>query len=197
MVLYFYFAPSPKLCLNSFTMVKIVQREDPVLRQVATPVLLKDIGSKTIKRIIKDMVVAVTSQDDGIAIAAPQIGVSLRIFVVSKRLFEVTESKLAGPPRDLVFINPEITKRSREQKEMEEGCLSVRYLYGKVRRSAKATISAYDETGKKITIGASGLLAQVFQHEVDHLDGKLFTDRAKSLEEILPETTTSNHNVKP
>ena len=70
---------------------------------------------------------------------------------------------------------------------MEEGCLSVRWLYGKVRRSSKATINAYDEHGKKIVRGASGLLAQIFQHECDHLDGTLFIDKAKELWEMSEE----------
>ena len=68
----------------------------------------------------------------------------------------------------------------------EEGCLSVRYLYGKVKRSVKATIEAYDENGKRHTFGASGLLAQIFQHEMDHLSGVLFTDTAIDVEEIIP-----------
>jgi peptide deformylase len=87
---------------------------------------------------------------------------------------------------DLVFINPEIIKKSKEVKEMEEGCLSVRWLYGKVKRSNKVTVKAIDQTGKEFVMGASSLLAQIFQHEIDHLDGILFTDKAKDLEEIKP-----------
>ena len=67
---------------------------------------------------------------------------------------------------------------------MEEGCLSVRDIYGKVKRYQKATISAYDENGKKFTMGGSGLLAQVFQHECDHLEGVLFIDKAISIEKL-------------
>ena len=70
---------------------------------------------------------------------------------------------------------------------MEEGCLSVRYLYGKVSRANKVTIEAFDESAKKFTRGASGILAQIFQHETDHLDGVLFIDKAKDLTEVLPE----------
>ena len=69
---------------------------------------------------------------------------------------------------------------------MEEGCLSVRYLYGKVSRANQATIEAYDEKGKKFQRGGTGLLAKIFQHEVDHLNGILFIDKAKNLEEIPP-----------
>ena len=70
---------------------------------------------------------------------------------------------------------------------MEEGCLSVRYLYGKIRRSKKITMKAYNENGKIFQRGASGLLAQIFQHENDHLDGKLFIDKAKDIEDLPPE----------
>ncbi len=117
---------------------------------------------------------------DAVAIAAPQIGELLRIFVVSGNDFvaekiendELGSSKIATPP-DQVFINPEIIKRSRKELWLEEGCLSVRWLYGKVKRAEKVMIRAYDENGNLFTRGASGLLAQVFQHETDHLEGIL------------------------
>jgi peptide deformylase len=87
-----------------------------------------------------------------------------------------------------VFINPQITKFSKEKKWMEgEGCLSVRWVYGKVERATKVTLRAYDEYGNVFERGASGLLAHIFQHEVDHLDGILFIDKAKDLEEADPE----------
>ena len=68
-----------------------------------------------------------------------------------------------------------------------EGCLSVRWLYGSTHRSRKATITAYDEKGKKFQRGAAGLLAQIFQHETDHLKGVLFIDHAKDIKEELPQ----------
>lgn len=163
----------------------ILNRDNPILREMAQEIPLTDIGSPRINKIIKEMKTALASQDDGVAIAAPQIGYPLRIFVVSSRFLPKTKKDTA-PASDLVYINPVITKLSKEKKEMEEGCLSVRYLYGKVNRSQKATISAYDEHGNPITRGASGLLAQVFQHEVDHLNGILFIDKAKYIEEIIP-----------
>ena len=70
---------------------------------------------------------------------------------------------------------------------MEEGCLSVRYAYGKVYRSERATIEAYDEEGNKFSRGAGGILAQIFQHETDHLNGILFIEKAEQLEEISEE----------
>ena len=141
------------------------------------------------------MSAALKSQNDGVAIAAPQIGYSFRIFVVSGKIFhknfikgEEEFKKVSNKeiPKDLVFINPKISKLSREKEWVPEGCLSVRWLYGKTFRSKKATITAYDENGKKIIRGASGLLAQIFQHETEHLDGILFIDNAKDIKEELP-----------
>ena len=141
---------------------------------------------------------ALASQDDGVAIAGSQIGYLLRIFVVSHRIEKIIKKvkvedmdKPEVMAKDIVFINPSLKKLSKEKKTVEEGCLSVRYLYGKVSRRVKATIEAYDEQGKKFTKGASGLLAQIFQHEVDHLNGILFIDKAKYVEEIPPEKTSS------
>lgn len=169
-------------------MVTIVQREDPVLRAKAEAVPVETISSKKIQKIIADMKEALASQDDGVAIAAPQIGVSLQIFVVSgKVLGYIRGEDDGGNYDDLVFINPIITKYSREKDNMEEGCLSVRYLYGKVKRSTKVQIEAYDEHGTPISRGASGLMAQIFQHETDHLNGILFIDSATELEDIPPE----------
>lgn len=137
------------------------------------------------------MKTALLSQDDGVAIAAPQIGVSYRIFVISGRAFDIEkgdyeENKENPIAPDIVCINPTITRLSRDKEYMDEGCLSVRYLYGKVKRSTKATLEAYDENGKKFTRGGSGLLAQIFQHETDHLDGVLFIDKAKDIVDLPP-----------
>src|SRR3990167_7584579 len=94
--------------------------------------------------------------------------------------------------KDLVFINPEIIKLSKKKYWAPEGCLSVRWLYGKVFRADKATVRAYNENGERFTRGASGLLAQIFQHEIDHLNGILFIDTAKDLEELNPEEMKKN-----
>lgn len=158
-----------------------------MLRTRAAEVPLRDITSPNIKKIIAEMKEALLPHKDGVALAAPQIGVPLRVFVVSghvsdtKALAHDDKSK-KGP--DDVFINPEIMRVSREKKWMPEGCLSVRPWYGEVNRAVKVTIRSYDERGKRVTRGASGLLAQIFQHEVDHLDGILFIDKARHVEQI-------------
>ncbi len=171
---------------------------EKVLRKTAEEVRVRDIKTIKIKKILKEMSQALKSQADGVAIAAPQIGYKLRIFVVSGKIFAKDFEKRpprppATPPsqgeknlKDLVFINPKISKLSREKEWMPEGCLSVRWLYGNTFRSKKATITAYGENGKKFTRGASGLLAQIFQHETEHLNGRLFIDHAKDIREELP-----------
>ncbi len=175
-------------------MVTIVQKDAPVLRAVAKPVDKEMFGTPALAKVLKDMKEAIASQDDAVAIAAPQIGVGLRIFVVSGRVFDMLMGRDEENPEsaesqteDIVFINPEIVKVSKERKMVEEGCLSVRYLYGKISRAKKAKIRAYDERGKAFEIGGSGLLAQIFQHEYDHLEGKLFIDEAVELEDLPPE----------
>lgn len=171
-------------------MSKIVQRDEPVLREKAKEVPIHEITSSHIQKIIKTMKSALHKEEDGVAIAAPQIGESLRIFVVSGKVFAPNYPDLKDGeviPEDQVYINPEITKLSKQKKKMAEGCLSVRWLYGNVVRSTRATIQAHDEHGKIVKRGASGLLAQIFQHETDHLNGILFIDTAEDLEEIPPE----------
>lgn len=165
-------------------MVVIVQNGDPVLRKVAKEVALKDITGTKIKKVLSDMKRALHLQADGVAIAAPQIGIPLRIFVVSGKIFTDEWKKgkdVKEKVDDLVFINPVITKLSKKKKWMHEGCLSVRPLWGEVQRYTNATIEAHDEHGNKFERGAGGLLAHIFQHETDHLDGVLFIDKARNV----------------
>lgn len=170
----------------------ITTRGNPVLATEAALVDISTIGSKELNGVIQDMKDTLRNCEDGLAIAAPQIGESLSIFVVSGRFFpprsgdEGDEELPPGP--DLVFINPKITKRSAKKLLLEEGCLSVRWLYGDIERNDKVTLEALDENGKKVVRGASGLLAQVFQHETDHLKGILFIDSAENIREVLPES---------
>lgn len=169
-------------------MITIVQKEDPVLRKTAEEIPVKEISTPKVQKVIKDMKKALATQSDGVAIAAPQIGVSLRIFVVAGKIFEeswrrgeLSTDANSKKVEDLVFINPHITKLSKTKKWLHEGCLSVRPLWGEVQRSTNATITAYDENGNKFTRGAGGLLAHIFQHETDHLDGVLFIDKARNV----------------
>jgi len=174
-------------------MIEIIQNGNPILRKVAEEVTLSSITKPKIQKIIKDMKEALHSQSDGVAIAAPQIGVSLRIFVVSGKIFseDFVRGKDSEIPEnnypDLVFINPVFLKISKDKKLLPEGCLSVRPIYGKVRRATKASMEAYNEKGEKFIKEGTGLLAHIFQHETDHLNGILFIDKAKDLHESTSE----------
>ncbi len=162
-----------------------------MLRKTAKAVPKKDIGSPALKKVIAKMRKVLAGEGYGVAIAAPQIGESLRIFVVAGKAFVTDEEKKAFDnnepgqpvPPDMVFINPELARLSRAKKEMSEGCLSVRGKYGTVMRHLKASVKALDERGKPTTYHGSGLIAHIFQHECDHLDGILYTDKAVLLEE--------------
>ncbi|MCK4918571.1 MAG: peptide deformylase [Candidatus Pacebacteria bacterium] len=159
-------------------MLEVLQKGNPLLEEIAKEVPLESIFSPKIKNIISQMKEILRNTDDAIALAAPQIGESVRIFIISKKIFGECEDK-----DDLIFINPTIIKTSKEKKWAEEGCLSVRGVYGEVERFSKATIKAYDEEGKSFTFGGSGLLAQAFQHETDHLNGILFTEKTRNTRE--------------
>lgn len=164
---------------------KIVQIDtDPKnpLRGSAAPVKKSEFGTKELKEIISNMHKALRAENDGVALAAPQIGISKRIFVISPLAYE--ENAKWKP---LIFINPVLTKTSKKIEERQEGCLSVRWIYGKTKRHASATLEAYDEDGTRFSFGASGLIAHIFQHEIDHLDGILFIDHGYDLEEYSEE----------
>lgn len=161
-------------------MLSLIDKASPILRQKAAPVTPAEFSSPALLELIKGMRQALESCEDGIALAAPQVGVSQRLFIISEKINRDRRRRLA----ELTFINPVITRRSRETLTLEEGCLSLRHLYGETRRAAKVTVTAADEHGEKFTYHGSGLIAQIFQHEIDHLDGILFTDQASNLHEV-------------
>ena len=178
-------------------MTTIVQTGDKVLRETAKEIALTEIKTPKIKEILKKMTVTLSKAQDGVALAAPQIGVPLRIFIVYKiytdqktmqKMAEkekMAEKKLSPAEFGFdVFINPKITKISKKKQTVKEGCLSVIGVFGAMQRAEKVTVETYNEKGEKFSRGASGLLAQIFQHEMDHLNGILFIDTATNLEKL-------------
>ncbi|MFC1595176.1 peptide deformylase [Patescibacteria group bacterium] len=168
----------------------IVKVGNPVLRQKAQEVKPADIKSPKIKKIIETMSETLRKTEDGVGIAAPQIGVPLRIFIASEEA-KYTESnpkkcekKDKNSWKHYIFINPEIIKTSQNKIESQEGCLSVPGLIGLVPRAEKVKIEALDEKGKKIKLGTSKLFARLMQHEMDHLEGVLFVDRSEKVIKI-------------
>jgi peptide deformylase len=171
-------------------MKEIVQDGAPVLREVAKPVPEELFGTPELAQIIDDMKAALDPEVEGVALAAPQINVPYRIFIVRKDrtitpppLEEGVEPPLPTPVYEL-YVNPEIVKTSRKRAKVDEGCLSVRGVYGTANRHERVTIRARAMDGKKFERGGGGLMAQIFEHEIDHLNGILFIDHAEHLIEI-------------
>ena len=158
-------------------MKPIVQEPASVLRDTATLVTEKEWNTPALKKILTDMSEALAREEDGVAIAAPQIGVSKRIFLISKKIF-------SDALEDVVCINPSFVRLGKKKVQVSEGCLSVRWKYGLVKRAESATIRAYSAEGHEFVLQGRGLLAQIFQHEIDHLDGVLFIDKATKIENV-------------
>ncbi|MCR4334068.1 MAG: peptide deformylase [Patescibacteria group bacterium] len=176
-------------------MKEIVQDGAEVLRGTAEPVPEEFFDTPKLAKIIDDMTEALDPELEGVALAAPQIGIPYRIFIVRKdrTLPPLPEAPLGGPtPKsDLgvgppsaeveVYINPEIVKTSRKRAKADEGCLSVRGVYGTTNRHERVTVCARRVDGTKFERGGGGLIAQIFEHEIDHLNGVLFVDHAENL----------------
>jgi len=170
-------------------MVKIVQDGAPILREIAKPVPKELFGSAELARIIGDMVQALDKEPEGVALAAPQIGAPYRLFIVrADRTVNTANNQqpMTKEPDVQIYINPEIVKTSRKRALGEEGCLSTRGVYGAIKRHERVTISAYRQDGSRFTRGSGGIMAQVFEHEIGHLNGELFTDYAERLIRISP-----------
>ncbi len=148
--------------------IKIVP--DPALRQVCAPVTEVD---DTIRRLMDDMLETMYHAP-GIGLAAPQIGVAKRVVVM-----DVSEKD--EEPAPLRLINPEILWTSEDLVTAQEGCLSVPEQYAEVTRPADVKIAYLDQTGTRRELQADGILAVCIQHEIDHLDGVLFTDHLSTL----------------
>ncbi|MEN9338211.1 MAG: hypothetical protein RIQ41_525 [Candidatus Parcubacteria bacterium] len=171
--------------------VQIDEKPSNPLRAHSVSIKKTEFGSKDLQATILAMQQALAQEEDGVALAAPQLGISKRLFVVSPSAYE-EDAKW----KPLVFINPTITKASKKMEERQEGCLSVRWMYGKTKRHTSLTVEAYDMQGNKFSFGATGLIAHIFQHEIDHLDGILFIDHGYDLEEYTEEEVKSMMKTK-
>lgn len=177
----------------------IISVGDPTLRATAENIPIADITSSRIRELIRDMKTVLAKEEYGVAIAAPQVGESLRLFVVSGRAVQKKKRRPTAdapekdaaleelPEEDETYINPVLVKISRGHTDKHEGCLSIRGKWGMVPRAEKATVRAYNEKGEQFTRGASGFLAHIFQHEMDHLDGILYIDKATEVFDEKPE----------
>ena len=141
---------------------------DPVLKRKAKRVRI--IGN-SIRKLIGDMTETMHAIG-GVGLAAPQVGVPLRVIVI-------------GMPEEeeIVLINPEVVRRKGERL-VSEGCLSVPGYFGEIKRAESVTVKGLDQNGKKIRIKADELLAEVLEHEIDHLNGVLYIDHLESLDKL-------------
>ena len=159
---------------------KLVAENHFALHTISEDITPEEFADGTVKKLVSKMREALRSYNAdgfvGVAIAAPQIGVAKRVFVVEDQSKDRDDSLPS-----LVAINPKLVKLSRTAALLGEGCLSVPLRYGAVKRHKKVTLRALDENGEEYERGATGLLAQIFQHEFDHLDGTLFIDRAEKV----------------
>jgi peptide deformylase len=169
------------------TLRKIVTLPEAVLRRKARAVSKFDKGLQTV---IDDMIETMR-QAPGVGLAAPQIGLSERIIVVEYFEREEDEENEDAPKKVWAVLNPEITKFSEDTLMGVEGCLSIPGLVGEVERHAAIQVKGLNRHGKPMRIKAEGWLARIFQHEIDHLNGIVFPDRAarvwKPQEEVEPE----------
>ncbi len=161
---------------------KITQAGNPILRKKAKPIT--DIKSHKTKKIIKDLIDTMRGSAL-VGVSAPQIGQSFQIFVTEIRKTINRDIKEKDDLR--IFINPKIIKSSKKEVVGYEGCGSVgsAQLFGPVKRQMEVTVEATDEKGEKFTLKAQGLLARVIQHEADHINGILFTDKISDYKKIM------------
>lgn len=153
--------------------LRITKHGEAVLKKPSAAVDYEQIKG-SLPDLLRDMWATMYSVR-GVGLAAPQIGLNVRISVI--------DVKPNGKSQKLVLINPEIVKLDGELLD-EEGCLSVPGVYAKVKRASRARIRALDETGRPYEMSGEGLLARAFQHEIDHLDGKLFIDRLEFADKL-------------
>lgn len=154
----------------------IITLPNPHLRQKSRKVSLV---TDEVRQVIKDMKAATLDweasrpHEVGVALAAIQIDQPLRIIIIRSNFDNKEDHSFS------VFINPEIIKAEGEMVEDYEGCLSVQDIYGKLPRASKVRVKALNEDGKPVRVRADGFLARVLQHEIDHLNGKVFVDHIK------------------
>ena len=149
----------------------IITTPSPILRQKSKELDMKKLKEEKFQIFCDDMVKTM-KEKDGMGLAAPQVGENIRVIIVNKK---------GGP---ICMINPKVIKKSLRKEWDEEGCLSVPGVYGEVKRCKKVTCEYIDKKENKTKLEGEGLLARVILHEIDHLDGILFIDKAKKIHEV-------------
>lgn len=165
--------------MRTMQIIQYDNTDTSILRSVSALIPLPDITSPAVQDYIAQLKATLDNEGDGVGISAVQVGNPVRLFILSHKAYEV--DKKTAPAQHRVFINPRITKVSKDRQIFEEGCLSIRGVYGEVERAFGITLQAFNEQGELFIEQANGFVAQVIQHEMDHLDGTLFIDHTKEL----------------
>lgn len=160
------------------TPLRIIKYPDPRLRAVNHRINSFD---QTLKKFAADLFEAMYNGDDGVGLAAPQVGVNVRVMVFN-------ETGRRGSDKEMVLVNPKVVSTNKQQEDMEEGCLSFPRLFADVERPTQVKVKAQALDGSKFSLTLTGFPARIFQHEYDHLQGVLFHDRMQqsALESIRP-----------
>ena len=153
---------------------------DPILRQKAKRVTRID---NSVRKLIDDMIDTLHAEPNRVGVAAPQVGVLLRIAVI-----ELPEQEL------ITLINPEIVKKEGE-RIVQEGCLSIPGYFGEIKRAETVKVKAKDRYGKQFRLKAEGLLAQALEQEIEHLDGVLYVDHLESEEKLFESESVQEQEV--
>jgi peptide deformylase len=153
-------------------MLNILTYPNKILRKKSKPLGLNEMKDWQLQKFIDEMIETMTKAN-GIGLAAPQVGKNIRLIIATQNDGEI-----------LALINPEIVKKSLFKVKSEEGCLSVPGKIGIVKRYKSVEARALDRLGRKVQIKAKGLFAIVLQHEIDHIDGVLFIDKAEKIMDI-------------
>ncbi|TSC60285.1 MAG: polypeptide deformylase [Parcubacteria group bacterium LiPW_15] len=156
------------------------KKEEKLLREKAVPFDFNSMSRKEIQEMVTKMR-KMMKEANGVGLAANQVGLPFHMFVA-----EVPDEK-SGGKKFYALFNSKVERNGKETNKVEEGCLSVPLTYGEVERPSRVTLTGQDKTGKLVKIKAWGLLARVFQHETDHLNGIVFIDRAKTLYDLVLE----------
>ena len=157
---------------------RVYHHPDNILRITSKEVPVSDITSPEMQRLVADMKETMV-KENGVGLAAPQVGEHIRMIVCET------------PKGIRAFFNPTITFGSKKMVDSEEGCLSIPEVYGIVKRHKSVKAQAYDENGQIVNLKTGGLLAVILQHEIDHLNGILFIDRAHTLHDMTKEKAES------
>ncbi len=163
-------------------MLHIITVPNTILETPARELTESEIISTDIQQLITQMIPTMYASE-GIGLAAPQVNHSVQVCIIGKEAVR-TDRKSGVPHEDLVLINPIWHKTTKKTNTDQEGCLSIPGLYGTVKRYSDIHVEALDRNGKKLSFDARNFFARVIQHEVDHLNGVLFTTKATNIKEI-------------